>query len=84
MAFKEVLLERSPTVFVQLKGNPLSAAAEGQLDGWLQGLGAEDPAGPDAGNTPHTKTPTSVSTPRPDQRPASCCCIVTTTSQRTH
>ena len=37
MAFKEILLDRSPPIFVQLKGNPLSAAVDAQIDAWMQG-----------------------------------------------
>lgn len=37
MAFKEILLDRSPSIFVQLKGNPLSAAVDAQIDAWMQG-----------------------------------------------
>jgi hypothetical protein len=48
MAFKEILLDRTPSIFVQLKGNPLSAAVEAQIDAWMQGNVDENEA--EAGN----------------------------------
>ena len=48
MAFKEILLDRTPSLFVQLKGNPMSAAVEAQIDAWMQGNVDEHEA--EAGN----------------------------------